>query len=328
MIDARLFDLVADEAAKVAALAGALGGNMDIDLPMLFQRDIALQPPGLWSPNRHCRLVEAADGWLAVNMAREDDLACIPAWLECEIAGDPWRSIIGGAKKQTAVRLRDRAVLLGLPVSIVGEAQAASPPVLARAVREDRRLRVVDLSALWAGPLCGALLAQAGMDVTRIESPSRPDPTAISTPQHSARLNGSKRRIDMDLHSPRLLQEIAAADVLITSARSPALARLGISLERLSTLNPGLIWVAITGHGFAGADAMRVGFGDDTAAAGGLVAWSDGVPRFIGDALADPLTGLRAAHLALQAVVRAQSGLIDVALAPTAACFAQRAGLA
>ena len=47
----------------------------------------------------------------------------------------------------------------------------------------------------------------------------------------------------------------------------------------------------------------------------------------MGDALADPLTGLDAATSALEALVQGQSGLIDAALAPTAASFAQRIGL-
>ena len=72
---------------------------------------------------------------------------------------------------------------------------------------------------------------------------------------------------------------------------------------------------------------MRVGFGDDCAAAGGLVAWHGGHPRFIGDALADPLTGLRAARLALEYLAAGPCGLIDVALAATAADVAARSGL-
>jgi crotonobetainyl-CoA:carnitine CoA-transferase CaiB-like acyl-CoA transferase len=97
--------------------------------------------------------------------------------------------------------------------------------------------------------------------------------------------------------------------------------------EALFARNPALLWIAITAHGFTGPDAMRVGFGDDCAAAGGLIGWIDGQPHFLGDALADPLTGLHAARLALECLAEGQGGLLDVALAPTAARFAMAAGL-
>ena len=98
--------------------------------------------------------------------------------------------------------------------------------------------------------------------------------------------------------------------------------RLGLDEERLFSLNPGLLWIAITAHGWRGEGAMRIGFGDDCAAAGGLVRREGAAPLFLGDALADPLTGLTAATWALEAIAAGRSGLLDVALAQTAASFA------
>ncbi len=103
-------------------------------------------------------------------------------------------------------------------------------------------------------------------------------------------------------------------DVLVTSARTPALARLGLEPSRFA----GLTWVAVTAHGFTGPGAARVGFGDDCAAAGGLLDRVGDEPRFAGDALADPLTGLEAAL----AVLAGQRGLIDMAMARVAASYA------
>ena len=330
MIPASLIDAIAEEGAALSRLAGELGATLSIDPHAILERDIALSPPGLWSPNRHCRLIEAADGWLAINLARGDDRDAVPAWLQCEMGGDLWDIVVATARRRRAAALMESAILLGLPIAAIGEISVSDACVATQTLSRRKRLgdmTVIDLSALWAGPFCGGLLAEAGMAVTKIESPARPDPTALSTPLHAQRLNGRKRLATMPLDDPRLFDRLATADLLITSTRAHALARLGLTPEALFARNPSLIWVAITGYGFEGPQAMRVAFGDDAAAAGGLVRWAAGEPRFLGDALADPLTGLRAARLALDWIARGQSGLIDVALAPTAADFARRADL-
>jgi CoA-transferase family III len=322
MIPEALLDAIADAARAMPWL--------DIEPRALLQRDLALSPPGLWSPNGSCHLVEAADGWLAVNLARVDDREAVPAWLQCDVGEEFWAAIVNEARKRTAAELLEQGVLLGLPIALVGEktSDPARPvrnsPALAK---PQKQFSVIDLSALWAGPLCGGLLAEAGMAVTKIESPGRPDPTRTATPHHHKRLNGRKSHRTMALSDPTLVDAIASADILITSARAHALARLGLTLDALFERNPALIWVAITAYGFEGAGAMRVGFGDDTAAAGGLVGYQAGQPRFLGDALADPLTGLRAARLALEHAGNGQSGLIDISLAGTARDFAFKAGL-
>ena len=111
------------------------------------------------------------------------------------------------------------------------------------------------------------------------------------------------------------MTELERADVVVTSARPAALERLGLSAERLKRKT----WVAITAHGAVGCGALRVGFGDDCAVAGGLVAWVDGAPRFMGDALADPLTGVEAAL----AVLGGGRGLIDMAMSRVASAYSR-----
>lgn len=330
MIPAALFDAIADEATAISGLARQLGTRVHVEPQNLLQRDIELQPPNHCSPNRNCQLVKTADGWIAVNLARADDRAAVAAWLECDVASESWDAVADFAPLRSNANLLERALLLGLPIAAVSETtlpQTRCITTKCTYLRNLSDMSVIDLSALWAGPSCGGLLAGAGMTVTKIEDPSRPDPTRAVTPGHDRRLNGLKRRVCMPLSDPQLLELISKADVLITSARPHALARLGLTPEALFARNPALLWVAITAHGFKGVEAMRVGFGDDCAAAGGLVNWTDGTPHFLGDALADPLTGLRAAHLALFHVAEGQSGLIDIALAATAADFAQTTGL-
>lgn len=282
--------------------------------------DLALGEPGEWSPNRHCRLVRCRTGWMAVSLARDDDLDMVPAWTGASFDTDPWEAVIQAARERPAAEIVAAGAELHLPVAIVGETKPLHARALTRGKPRDGI--ILDLSALWAGPYCGGLLAEAGHVVIKVESPDRPDPTAVHTPKLDARLNGGKKKLRMALDDPQLLAMVGRARVLITSGRPHALARLGFEEARLFALNPGLLWVAITAHGWTGEAAMRVGFGDDCAAAGGLVRWKDGMPRFIGDALADPLTGIMAATLALDALSADQSGLLDVSLARTAASFA------
>ncbi|PKP99061.1 MAG: CoA transferase [Alphaproteobacteria bacterium HGW-Alphaproteobacteria-13] len=309
--------------AAGARLGKASHGRIAFDARQALSRhdDLALGAPGLWSPNRHCRLIPCRDAWIAVSLARAEDRDMVPAWTGAGFDADIWQAVMESAAGREAAEMTASGVALHLPVARVGEARPPKPEPL-RAGDGDGG-GVVDLSALWAGPYCGGLLAEAGFDVVKIESPARPDPTPLHTPRLDARLNGRKRRLTMALASPDLIERIAGARILITAARAHALARLGLSEERLFAVNPGLLWIAVTAHGWRKEAAMRVGFGDDCAAAGGLLRREEGAPRFMGDALADPLTGLTAATLALEAVEAGQCGLLDISLARTAAAFAE-----
>ncbi len=325
---------------RIARLTGRLGQVVDVgDLNATDRAGLLdLGEPGLWSPNRACRLFRAADGWIAVNLAREEDRDLIPAWLERDIADDAWAAIARATPERASAPLLEQAILLGLPVARVGEVVESrlEPPSWRPGkpglVGSARRLRAVDLSALWAGPLCGAVLAALGADVIKVESARRSDPTRATMPEFFNRLNGQKRELQLDLATAagqaRLRDEIAAADVLITSVRPRGLASLGLSLEQIFEENPCLTWVAITGYGWGEATAARVAFGDDAAAAGGLVRWTpDREPRFLGDALSDPVTGLAAAAATLAGVMAGGGVLIDAAMARCAAAAAAVSGI-
>jgi hypothetical protein len=323
---------------QIEARAGTLGLTLDRDLLPLTERTglLPLARAGLWSPNRACRLVQARDGWVAVNLAREDDRDLVPAWLGREPEEDAWALIVSAARERPWRALVAAACELGLPAAGVGEIMAASTDapllVAGRAGSTRRPLRVVDLSALWAGPLCGAVLAALGAEVTKVESRSRPDAGRAATPEFYARLNGAKGELTLDFRQAadraRLRQMILAAEVVITSARPRAFQQLGLAPDGLFAERPDLVWVAISGYGWRGEGADRVAFGDDAAAAGGLVAWTArGQPRFLGDALADPLTGLAAAAGALQALGAGGGAIVDAALARTAAGAAAELGV-
>ncbi len=322
---------LARQAARIRSLTAELGQPVDVTtLGVLDRRGLlTLHRPGLASANRACRMFRCADDWMALNLARDDDRDLVAAWLRSDVADDPWATIRRLASARPAAELLADAILLGLPACRVGEITAPNPSAPLRLGTPTRGSRtgpprVVDLSALWAGPMCGAVLAEAGMDVTKVESTRRPDPTRTGTPPFFQRLNGRKRDRSIDLGSPdgqaRLRDEILAADVLITSARPRAFASLGLAPEEIFKASPALTWVAITGYGWRGEAAQRVAFGDDAAAAGGLVGWTKaGAPRFLGDALADPVTGLAAAIGVLEGLASGGGVLVDISLARSAA---------
>lgn len=324
-------------ARLVADLTAARGRSVDVAALGVTDRqgELPLGPAGgLASPNGACRMFRAADGWMAVNLARDEDHDLIPAWLCCEASGEPWELIDDHGPSRLCDDLVAQAILLGLPACRVGEMVWGDPEPLCILNRDwaygvgRAAPKVVDLSALWAGPLCGAILAAAGCEVTKVESPRRPDPTRSATPAFYSRLNGGKTELALDLTDAgdraRLLALVLDADVVITSARPRGLRSIGLDPEAILRARP-LTWVAITAYGLSGAAwrdhpwTTRVGFGDDTAAAGGLVGWTaDGEPRFLGDALADPLTGVAAAASALRALDSGRATVVDAGMAPIA----------
>lgn len=295
--------------------------------------------PGPVSAGGGCRFYRARDGWVALNLARPDDRTLLPALFAC----DP-QDCTQPEQIDSRVRAMDEAEcvargrLLGLAIAGLSE-RAASPARQITAqgqrsalppARPPARPVVLDLTALWAGPLAGRLLGLAGGDVHKVESSDRPDPLRHSDPGHFAALNRDKSHSRIAFRSDegrqKLLALIDEADIVLEAARPRALRQLGIDADALVRSRPGLTWVTITGHGLAGDAAEWIAFGDDAGVAGGLsraLFDASGTIGFVGDAIADPLTGIAAAHAALaahrggggQRIVLAMSGVVREALA-------------
>jgi hypothetical protein len=316
--------------ANIRRLSERLGQRVDPEGLEVTDRTghLPLSSPGRTSPNGTCRLVRAADGWIAINLARKEDLELVAAWLGA-IDGSDWPLIEARVRDLGATMLIEDGVRLGLPVARVGEMAARRGWPGLTPLGETRSAaiavrKVIDLSALWAGPLCGAVLAAMGAEVVKIESHTRPDPTRFTNPIFDGRLNGRKSLMRLNFADPddraRLWREVIEADLMITSARPRAFAGLGLEPGAVFAARPDLVWVSVTGYGWADPPPGRVAFGDDAAAAGGLLDWSSGgEPRFLGDALADPITGLASASAALTALAAGGGVLVDAAMAMCAA---------
>jgi hypothetical protein len=280
-----------------------------------------------------CRLLRTADGWLAVSLPRGTDVDAVPAWLEVDPVpeDETWDLVAAEVRGRSTTTLEHRAALLDLPVAALGGARPRDPvvtTVLGSAPPQAiDGARVLDLSSLWAGPLCGSLLATSGARVVKVEAVARPDGARTGPAAFFDLLNAGKCSVALDFGTATgraaLARLVAAADVVIESSRPRALERLGIDAGATVTSGRGpRVWVSITAHGRDG-DATRVGFGDDCAVAGGLVAMDparpgDG-PWFCADALADPLTGITAAAACLDALAAGGRRLLDVAMSAVAA---------
>lgn len=314
-------------ALTILAPTGALDGLRGSTMLGERARRLNLRPNGAASPGGGCRLLPTLDGRLAVSMVRTCDWETIPAWLGPE-TGTDWASIGRRLRHSTTADALEQARTLGLAV---GDAAAsAGDPAgwfetiicgdARRAERRDRPL-VIDLSSLWAGPLCGDLLGRLGAMVIKVESRSRPDGARSGDMGFHDRLNGGKASVSLDFAQAadiaRLMALIERADIVIESARPRALRQLGIDAETLVRRTPGLSWIAISAHGRRPPNDQWIGFGDDAAAAAGLsrlMHETFGAWLFCGDAIADPLTGMHAALLAWSSWLDGRGGLHAIAL--------------
>jgi crotonobetainyl-CoA:carnitine CoA-transferase CaiB-like acyl-CoA transferase len=159
--------------------------------------------------------------------------------------------------------------------------------------------------------------------VTKVESTHRPDGTRFGNPHFFAELDEGKSHVEIDFRSTlgisQLRTLIQSADVVIEGSRPRALQQLGIEVDEILGNARPQVWLSITGYGRQGLAGQRIGFGDDCAAAGGLVEFISTGPQFLGDAVADPISGMVAATAILKAIAEQKTCLIEVSLAESAA---------
>jgi hypothetical protein len=285
---------------------------------------LGLSSQGRTSAGGATRLMRSSDGWCALTLSRQDDVDTVPALLESDAVGDdPWPAVQQWMAGNASADVTARGRLLGLPVAALGETIAAPPRITSlgesAAPRNMNGLLVADLSSMWAGPLCGQLLAQAGATVVKVESLNRPDGTRSGPPAFFDWMNSGKLSYAVDFDEPAGLRRLlGSADVVIESSRPAALAYRGLG----PTPRDGRVWLRITGHGADGERANWSAFGDDAAVSGGLVGGTDSDPVFCGDAIADPLTGLHAAQHVAESLSRGGGVLIEFSMAAVAATYA------
>jgi crotonobetainyl-CoA:carnitine CoA-transferase CaiB-like acyl-CoA transferase len=121
------------------------------------------------------------------------------------------------------------------------------------------RVRVLDFTRLFAGPLCTMMLADLGADVIKVESPGGDDARYFGPPflggegMNFMALNRGKRSVVLDMKSDagaRAAQAlVATADVVVENFRPGVAERLGIGYKQVSERRPELVYCSISGFG-------------------------------------------------------------------------------
>lgn len=193
-------------------------------------------------------------------------------------------------------------------------------------------IRVLELGQLIAGPFAGRMLAEFGASVVKVEPPGVGDPLRKWRLLHDgtsvwwAAQSRNKESITLDLRTPEgqdvIRRLVAQTDVLIENFRPGTLEGWGLGWDELSTINPGLIMLRVSGYGQTGPYRDRPGFGVVAEAMGGLRHLSgepERTPVRVGISIGDSLSALHGVIGILLALRhREQQGgqgqVVDVAL--------------
>lgn len=124
-------------------------------------------------------------------------------------------------------------------------------------------IRILDLSRLLPGPFATLYLAQLGAEVIKIEEPEGGDYTRHLLPALFEQVNRGKKSVTLDLRKPAdreaFLELAKTADVVLESFRPGVMDKLGCGFETVRTINPRIVFAALTGYGHTGPYRERPG---------------------------------------------------------------------
>ena len=183
-------------------------------------------------------------------------------------------------------------------------------------------VRILDLTAGWAGPLAGRILADLGADMIKIEPPWGRGPRSVSRAaaeavhfypdddpgdepwnrsgivnKHNRNRRGLALRLDQPEGRAAAERILATCDVLLENFTPGVMERLGLTNERLREINPRLVHVAMPGWGLDGPHHHYAALGPMVEAASGqcmLMGYEDSIPYRQGMAFPDAISGIHA----------------------------------
>ena len=144
------------------------------------------------------------------------------------------------------------------------------PPALRDGAKPLSGVRVLDLSAFWAGPMCTSTLAALGADVIKVEAGKRPDGMRFVNTMplenfweagsifHGANLGkrGITIALDTEEGADLFLKLVAEADLVVENYSVRVMEQFGFTLDRLQSINPRLTLVRMPSWGLDGPDMM------------------------------------------------------------------------
>lgn len=189
-------------------------------------------------------------------------------------------------------------------------------------------LRVLDLTAWWAGPSATLLLATLGAEVIRVESARRPDGLRMvggmmaahydawwEASTHFLQTNCNKQDVTLDLSTAEglaLLERLVGkCDAIVENFTPRVLENFGLTWDRVRKLNPTALLMRMPAFGLSGPWRDNTGFAQTMEQLSGM-AWvtghADDQPR-IPRGPCDPLAGMHGAFAFLVALAdRAATG--------------------
>ena len=171
-------------------------------------------------------------------------------------------------------------------------------------------VQVVELGRVLAAPFCAQMLGDAGAEVIKIEAPGAGDESRAYGPPfvegqsyYFLSLNRNKRSITLNLKQESakhvLRSLLQRADVFVHNVLPGPIERLGFAYEQVRTLNPRLVYCAISGFGQTGPERDRPALDMMAQALSGIMSLTgeaDGPPVRAGVPIADLATGITAAY--------------------------------
>lgn len=138
-------------------------------------------------------------------------------------------------------------------------------------------LRMIELGQLIAGPFCGQLMADHGVEVIKVEAPGIGDPMrkwGQSAPLWWPVVSRNKKCVTLNLREKEgqdiLKEMVKKTDFLLENFRAGTMEKWGLSYEELSKVNPKLIMIRVSGFGQTGPYAKKAGYGSIGEAMGGM----------------------------------------------------------
>jgi crotonobetainyl-CoA:carnitine CoA-transferase CaiB-like acyl-CoA transferase len=252
---------------------------------------------------------------LSKNYRKEDVSNALSQWaaIDYETAAAEANMVVSAARSFSAWDKHPHAKIIEqLPLITfekIGEAEPLELPNLAQNQKALAGLKVVDLTRILAGPVCGRTLAAYGADVMLVNSPELPNI------EHIADTSRGKISTLLDLNktsdNAKLLELVRDAHIFVQGYRPGGLAKLGFSPEQLAEIRPGLSYVTLSAYGHQGPWSNRRGFDSLVQTATGFnfaeaQAAESNSPRALPVQILDYASGFLMAFAAQAAVLKQQ----------------------